>query len=363
MTKSKVLAFFLPQYHEIPENNEWWGAGFTEWTNVKRAKNLFTGHRQPRAPLNANYYNILDESTIEWQTSLANRYGIDGFVYYHYWFNGRRLLERPFDSLLENQSINQRFALAWANEPWTRAWDGGDKQVLMPQEYGGKEEWRAHFEYLGKAFQDVRYICVDNKPMFIIYRPSSIPNLSEMISFWRELATEKGFVGLHVVGMNTYFESSVSVPCFDATLDFEPMFTISSELPFLTRFFRKNITRIRKVWNRIQTKSQIVQDLLDYDVLWKRILMRPISENRYLGAFVDWDNTPRKGTRGLVLTGFSVKKFSTYFKKQYQRSCEADVPFVFVNAWNEWAEGTYLEPDEENKLGLLEAIKKAQSNQ
>lgn len=359
MCKPAVMAFYLPQFHTIPENDKWWGAGFTEWTNVKKAQSLFTRHYQPRAPLNQNYYCLDNRDALVWQSELMGQYGIDGMCFYHYWFNGKQLLQTPLSILLANPDIKMPFCLSWANEPWTRAWDGGDKEVLMPQEYGNQADWQAHFDYLITAFQDPRYIRVDGKPMFIIYRAASIPCLAEMLAYWRTLAVEQGLAGIHFVMMNTVFNDPSSHMGFDAELDFEPMYTIGHDLNWFHRYFRSLSIRGRHILNRLFKSRKQPEDQISYRTIWRRILARPLRRDRYAGAFVDWDNTPRKAERGLVMHGACPASFSHYFTKQYQRCCQQHIPFLFINAWNEWAEGTYLEPDSQYKYGYLEAIKKA----
>src|SRR5688572_19281779 len=188
----KILAFHLPQFHRIPENDQWWGEGFTEWTNVRKAKPLYRGHYQPRIPAAANYYDLLDPQTQDWQAQIARAHGIYGFCYYHYWFDGKRLLERPVEQLLARSAPDFPFCLAWANEPWTRAWDGGDRQVLMPQTYGGPEDWRRHIDCLLQAFRDPRYIRVYDKPMLLIYRTSSIRELQPMLNLWNDEVRRAG---------------------------------------------------------------------------------------------------------------------------------------------------------------------------
>ena len=356
---TKIIAFYLPQFHTIPENDAWWGKGFTEWTNVKKATPLFTGHHQPRVPLDDNYYRLDNVETLRWQADLMNQYVVDGMCFYHYWFNGKQLLETPLGLLLQHADINMPFCLSWANEPWTRAWDGGDKEILMAQEYGDMSDWHTHFNYLINAFQDPRYIRVDGKPMFIIYRAASIPCLSEMLDYWRSLALECGLPGIHFVKMNTVFHDPYSSMGFDAELDFEPMHTIGHDLQRGERYLRSLSIRGRRVLNRFFSASKQPEDQISYQNIWRRILERPLSESRYAGGFVDWDNTPRKAERGLVMHGASPESFSYYFSKQYQRCCDAQIPFLFINAWNEWAEGTYLEPDSRHGYGYLEAIKRA----
>ena len=163
MNNTKIIAFYLPQFHRIPENDKWWGEGFTEWTNTKSSKPLFKGHDQPKEPLNDNYYNLLDKDTRKWQGELAKKYGIYAFCYYHYWFNGKLLLQKPIEKMLNQNEPNLPFCMCWANEPWSRSWDGREKEVIMPQAYGEKKQWKKHFDYLLPFFKDTRYIKVGNK--------------------------------------------------------------------------------------------------------------------------------------------------------------------------------------------------------
>ena len=192
----KIIAFYLPQFHEIPENNKWWGKGFTEWVNVKKARPLFENHNQPRVPLNKNYYNLLDEKTQKEQVKLANDYGLYGFCFYHYWFDGKLLLEKPVEKFLKNKSLDTHFCICWANEHWTNAWANKEAKVLIEQKYGNKKEWKDHFDYLLNFFKDDRYIKENNKPLLVIYRPELIDCLKEMLEFWDEEAKKHGFAGL-----------------------------------------------------------------------------------------------------------------------------------------------------------------------
>ena len=193
-----VVAFYLPQFHAIPENDEWWGEGFTEWTNMKKAKPLFEGHNQPRVPFGENYYNLLDSKTLRWQVDLANKYGIGGFCFYHYWFDGHMLLEKPVEMFLADKSLELPFCICWANEHWTNQWVSGENKVLIEQRYGGEAEWREHFEYLLPYFKDNRYIRVDGKPLIVLYRPEIVDCLPEMLACWRKLAVENGLGGLTI---------------------------------------------------------------------------------------------------------------------------------------------------------------------
>ena len=353
----QILAFLLPQFHQIPENDAWWGEGFTEWTNVRKAKAQFPGHRQPRVPRGNRYYDLLDPETREWQAALARDHAIGGFCYYHYWFNGRRLLERPVEAILRSGKPDFPFCLAWANEPWTRTWDGGDRDVLMPQEYGGRDEWEAHYRNLEIAFRDPRYIRADGRPVILIYRSASIADIGGMLDCWRTLAVRSGFPGLHVVSMLTTFGPDARRDLFDAFAEFEP-FCSRARLPLPIKVYEKaaNVA-CRQIW-KWRGVGPYAPRSLDYRLLWNEIASRPLPANHYPGAFADWDNSPRKYlSSSLVFRNVSLETFRRGFERLYAKAVAADSRFIFFNAWNEWAEGTYLEPDEELGAGYLEAIR------
>lgn len=356
----KLLAFVLPQFHPIPENDEWWGEGFTEWTNVRKARSYYPGHLQPRVPANHRYYNLLDPETQDWQANLARQHGVHGFCYYHYWFGGKRLLEKPVELLLERGQPDFPFCLAWANEPWTRAWDGGESQILMPQTYGDRADWEQHFEYLQRVFNDPRYIRVDGKPMFLIYRSASIEALEPMLSSWRHLAQRAGLPGLHIVSMLTGFTADARTALFDAFAEFEPMYTFTHRRPYLLRKrerWLKNLAKLRRRWFGHVTRAP---DSYDYGSLWHAIATRKLPPRTYPGAFVDWDNSPRRGLeRGMIMRNFAERAFESGIRAQLRKAKENAAPFVFINAWNEWAEGAYLEPDEARGTFFLDAIARA----
>jgi hypothetical protein len=358
----KILAFVLPQFHRIPENDSWWGEGFTEWTNVRRAKPLFARHYQPRVPAEERYYDLLDPSVQDWQASLAHSYGIHGFCYYHYWFNGKQLLERPIDLLLRRRAPDFPFCLAWANEPWTRAWDGGESQVLMPQSYGEEADWHRHFDYMLGAFRDPRYIRVDGKPMFLIYRSASIDVCEPMFRVWRTRAREAGMPGLHIVGMLTGFDRDARDGLFDAYAEFEPMYTIRHGLPYWLRKREKWIRRLTTAVWRVFGRGPHAPNSYDYGALWRTITARGVAPHTYPGAFVDWDNSPRRGLeRSLIVRNFDLTAFQEGMRAQLSKARQANAEFVFINAWNEWAEGAYLEPDVGRGESLLEAVRAARS--
>lgn len=326
----KKIAFYLPQFHEIPENNDAWGNGFTEWTNVKKAVPRFEGHYQPRIPMNNNYYNLLETDTLKWQAGLADRFGIDGLCFYHYWFNGRLVLEKPVDILHENKEINISYCFAWANEPWTKTWHGasGNKEILIPQTYGGKEEWEKHFNYFIKYFKDERYIKFNGAPVLLIYRLQNIIKYNDCIRYWKRRAVEEGFPGIHIVVMKIGLSHVYMSKWVDATVDFEPN----------------------------NTKYFLKAEEMDYREINEAMITIPHKPDEYRTAFVDYDDTPRRGSRGIVTKNASPELFAKYFKKIYQLAKEEKSPFLFINAWNEWGEGNYLEPDEKNKYLYLKAV-------
>lgn len=375
----KILAFYLPQFHNIPENDEWWGPGFTEWTNVKAATPLFEGHQQPRVPLNNNYYNLLDDDVKIWQAEIAKKYGIYGFCYYHYWFDGKLLLEKPMEQMLKNPKIDLPFCICWANEPWTKIWVGEEAKTLIPQRYGSVEDWKKHFEYFVPFFKDPRYICEDGKPLVCIYRPHVIPHLAEMISCWRSEAESAGFPGLVVIGRyenNLYLESEYN-NSFDYIMEWQP---ISAKMSGQEKananpsFLRKSKRRLKTMLSQIseQSGSTLTKKIAglrdrdsqanqEYDDVWKDIIsMEPTTSRSIPGAFVRWDNSPRKHKNEGLILGETPEKFKKYLSLQIKHAKEdyhQDKMFMF--AWNEWAEGGYLEPDEEYGYAYLEAIKEA----
>ncbi len=347
----KTIAFYLPQFHTIAENDEWWGKGFTEWTNTKKAKPLFAGQYQPREPLNDNYYDLSDVDVMKWQSKIAQEYGVYGFCYYHYWFNGKKLLEKPLENMLKDKEVDIPFCFSWANEPWSRTWDGKETDVLMPQEYGEEKDWKEHFDYLLDFFRDERYIKIDNKPMMVIYRTMDIPNVEDMCRYWDSLAIKNGFKGLYIVETLNGKQHKPSLKISEAAIEFEPTLTMSQ---YNRIFFEKIINRFtRKIYfNGLRVYS--------YDKIWSNIFRRDVNrfdKKLYLGGFVDWDNTARRGTKGNIYKGSTPEKFAQYVAKQIERSNINS--FIFINAWNEWAEGAYLEPDKRYEFKYLEALKKA----
>lgn len=347
----KFIAYYLPQFHEIPENNKWWGEGFTEWVNVKKAKPLFKGHNQPRIPLDNNYYDLSDTHVMEKQAKTAKAFGIDGFCFYHYWFDGKLLLEKPLLNLLDNKQIDISFCLCWANEPWARTWDGKDKNVLMEQKYGDKSDWEKHFNYLLKFFRDERYIQVNGSPMLVLYKTKDIENLEEMLTYWDELAVKYGLNnGLHIVETMGGKQSQPTSKQSQAVVEFEPSLSLGkdSSLSF---------------W--IKNKLKMLMNKGLYTINYNDVARTSVNRNEvygkpcYLGCFPGWDNTPRKGNRGVTFNYATPENFYNYLYKQALKMEKNS--FLFINAWNEWAEGAYLEPDTYNGYQFLDAVKKVKN--
>ena len=359
----KVIPVYLPQFHQIPENDEWWGTGFTEWTNVKKAQPLFEGHYQPRLPLDDNYYDLSRVETLRWQSKIAKEHGIYGFCFYHYWFNKKLLLEKPMEMLLENKDIDIKFCISWANHNWDNSWTAtaGRETTLISHDFDNEEDWIAHFNYLLKFFKDPRYIVEGNKPIMVIYIPNIIRKLGKLIKCWNELALQSGFDGLTFVFQSpmSNHTSGWDRDLFDHAIEFQPGYANYTP-PIYPSWLRNYSGRLK---NFLGIKRKLVAHkklrTFDYDQTWKKILdARPSSTNAIPSAFVDWDNTPRKMERGSVCIGASPEKFETYFGELVHKAIqEYKQDKVFVFAWNEWAEGGYLEPDKKFGFGYLKAIK------
>lgn len=345
----KVIAMHLPQYHAIPENDKWWGKGFTDWNNVKKAQPLYKGHQQPVVPKEQDYYDMTNVNTLIKQSKMASDYGVYGFCYYHYWFNKKLLLERPCEVLLAHPEINQKYCMCWANETWARTWDGKDTDILIKQEFGGKEDWDAHIKYLIPFFMDKRYITINNRPVMLFYSCTRIEKFNEMIDYWNSMLQKSGIEKIYVVEFVNSFNSGKKDINSDVLVEFEPHCA--------SRYRVSNLVKAK----RVLCKKLGLTDFLSYDYVWKKIINNKESYNGkklWRGAFVSFDNSPRKGRKGMILKGSSPEKFGKYLKElvtNRKRNYVDDV--VVINAWNEWAEGAILEPTEQNGFGYLEQIK------
>lgn len=355
----KVMAMYLPQYHSFPENDSWWGKGYTEWTAVKRAVPLFRGHVQPRVPLDGRYYDLVKDgvATWRWQADLAAEYGVYGFSVYQYYFTGKKLMEQPLEILLGHPGINIRYCICWANESWTRAWYDLKEEILMKQEYGGEKEWGEHFDYLMKFFSDPRYIRIDNKPVLQIYRTADIGCLEQMAAFFNERAKQAGFDGVFLIGGNTAGEIEKRQGILDGYYDFEPGYTLKHDMKKRYVIDYDVKTGMRHALNSLLGRN-ILERRIPISRIYEAIEQRKYADNEYPGLLARWDNTPRRSYKGLVYTGASAEKFGAALKKLAGVVNGRKNDLVFINAWNEWGEGAMLEPDTAEKYVYLEEIRK-----
>ena len=361
---SKTIAFYLPQYHPIKENDQWWGKGFTEWTNVTQAKSRYKGHHQPQIPSDLGFYDLRTPETRLSQAKLAKSSGIHGFCYYHYWFNGKQLLETPLKSVLESKKPDFPFCVCWANENWTRAWDGRDREVLIKQEYT-IEDSISHINYLLEYFKDDRYIKVNGRPMILIYRPDSIPDSINYFNYWNKLAKESGFSSLYICAVKNGF---VNLPDeellglgYSSIIDFQPN---RKDFPQATTSSQLVVDVARKIlpnylYEFIKTKSSAL-NCIDYSqfIHHKMKEQWPSGYMKFPVVFPSWDNTARRKTPTIIQNTDPVPySFWLKFAVDSVSYYSDNEQFVFINAWNEWAEGCHLEPD--LKLGhtFLKATK------
>jgi hypothetical protein len=348
--RARLIAFYLPQFHPIPENDEWWGRGFTEWTNTANAKPLFKGHYQPHVPADLGYYDLrLPESRIA-QADMARKYGIEAFCYYHYWFAGHQLIERPFNEVLSSGDPDFPFCLCWANQTWTGIWHGEPNRVLIEQTYPGMDDHRRHFEMLLPAFCDKRYMKVDGKPLFMIFSPMGLQDSPRVLEFWRELAVKAGLPDLFLVAEHWSPDWDPKPYGYDAAV------TISL---WTWRYRRVSwgqpIRKIRGKVNRMRGRPTVYRYEKVIDSL---VAERVPGVESFPCVIPNWDNTPRSGGNGLVLHGSTPELFRRHLRRALDRM--RDVPhehrIVFVKSWNEWAEGNHLEPDLKFGLRYLEVL-------
>jgi hypothetical protein len=346
----RAIAFYLPQYHPIPENDEWWGKGFTEWTNTAKAKPLFPGHYQPHVPADLGFYDLRVPETRIAQAEMARAYGIEGFCYYHYWFGGKRLLERPFNEVLRSGEPDFPFCLCWANETWSGKWYGCPDRTLIEQTYPGKEDEKKHFDSLLPAFSDKRYLTVDDKPIFIVYKPQLLPDPRDFVDHWRSLAQKNGLPGLYMIGSGNELQDPESYG-FDAVI--------------LYKGFQRNISSIlAKLWLKLKILRRkfygYPTEIYHYrKALSNLSIPEAAKEHVHPSVIPNWDNTPRCGMRGVILHGSTPELFSLLLQDTLKNILhkEFDHRLLFIKAWNEWAEGNYLEPDLRYGKAYLEVIK------
>lgn len=339
----RLIAFYLPQFHPIPENDRWWGKGFTEWTNVARARPLFPGHYQPHLPGELGFYDLRVPEVREAQAALAAEHGVHGFCYYHYWFGGRRLLERPLEELLRS-STALPFCVCWANESWTRRWDGGNHEVLMAQEHSPGDDLR-FIESLLPMFGDARYIRVGKRPLLLVYRVDLLPEPRRTADTWRDAVRRAGLDEPYLVSVESFAnKGDPRAFGFDAAVEFPAhQFPPDVELP--------------------QARTGLKARLFDYPRFVDYMMRRPHpGYKRFRAALPSWDNTPRMGERASLFVNTSPALYGSWLREAARRTCEeldAEERIVFVNAWNEWGEGCYLEPDAALGRAYLEVTRDA----
>lgn len=352
----RPLAVYLPQFHPVPENDQWWGMGFTEWTNVAKSTARFPGHYQPQLPADLGFYDLRVPEVRQLQADMARQYGIEGFMYYHYWFNGKRILERPFNEVLESGKPDFPFCLCWANENWTRRWDGLEQEVLLKQEYN-EEDDRAHLRSLAAAFADPRYIRVDGKPVFIVYKINALPDIRKTIETWRDEAHRLGIGELYLMRMDSWGPhpdpQSIGL---DAAIEFQPDWI---KMP--GRQYGDFKTR---ALNKLGLKSSpfLHDTVMSYDDVVEAMIKkeRP-SYKLFPGITPAWDNSARRKKDATILIDSTPDKYETWLRHVINTFVpySADENFVFINAWNEWAEGNHLEPCQRWGRKYLEATAKA----
>lgn len=343
----KPIAFYLPQYHEVEENSLWWGEGFTEWTNAAKGKPNFDGHYQPHVPKDLGFYDLANVEVMRKQAEMAKLYGLFGFCFYFYWFNGKRILEKPLDNYMESD-IDFPYCFCWANENWTRTWDGLDKEILLGQNHSPEDDLNL-IQYLIPIFKDERYIKVDGKPLFIVYRVDLFPDMQQTAKLWREEAKKAGFEDIHLCAVQFYGIDDPTQWGFDSAIEFPPHKFITPEnkptqMPHFTNpdFVGGVVDYPKVVAQGVQAQSK--------DYTW------------YRGIVPSWDNTARRQNNPHTIINSSPELYRYWFRYlvDYMEKNEPESNrFIFINAWNEWGEGCHLEPDLKYGHAYLEATAKA----
>lgn len=376
-TNPKIIAMYLPQFHQIPENDAFWGDGFTDWIPVRKARPLYITHNQPNVPLDNNYYDLSQEQNVIWQSKLAQQYGIYGFGVYHYWFNSQKqVLTKPAEILRDNVQAPMPYFLVWDNASWKRTWSnvaGNDwapmfengqptlnkDGILLEYILGNKEDWKIHYDYLRSHFISPNYIKKGNKPIFVIFNYDD--RLDEMAEYWNSLAKDDGFDGIQMIYRYTSkIDLRKDYLCNKGAFlyNYEPM-TSAWTTGSITLWYRV-VRKIKKILRKVRKDNNYI--LYSYDMVWKTILRnaKGLNSDRNIihGAFVSYDDTPRRGyERGKIIYGATPKKFRKYFGKLIEISQIQGKEYIFLTAWNEWGEGAYLEPDAKYEYQYLDAIK------
>lgn len=344
-SRLKLIAYYLTQFHPIPENNSAWGEGFTEWSNTSRAYPLFEGHYQPRLPAALGYYDLRTPDVMEKQITMAKKYGVTGFCFYYYWFDGKRLLEQPLNRFLEDRSMQMDFCFCWANGNWTKKWDGSDREVIAEQKYG-TSSYHDIIKDMIPALLDERYIRVGNKPIIIIYQVSDIPNIKELCRIWRATCADAGIPDILILASNTFDYSTPVEDGLDGIAEFPPHGLTTKSITRQKRFFA----------------GSFAGRVYDYAAAAKLANEKEFPDYFYAkGVMVSWDNTARVGNRSRIYDGSSPEAFRNWLGASAQKTMSQHSgpahELLFINAWNEWAEGTYLEPDQHFGYAYLSACR------
>jgi len=342
----RAIAYFLPQFHPIPENDEWWGSGFTEWTNVTKARPNFRGHYQPRLPSDLGFYDLRSPETREQQAALARSHGLHGFCYYYYWFAGKKLLERPLTEVLRSGVPDFPFCVCWANENWTRHWDGADREILIAQKPSRADDLMLIRDLL-PLFRDKRYIRVDGKPLFLVYRVGVLPDVRASAEIWRERCRREGIGDIYLCAAKTYDTDDPVRYGFDALVEFPPHGLRTPPL--------RDVHEV--------TNPRFSGTVIDYRQFVAVCIAAPLPDyTLHRTVMPCWDNTPRQPDRGLIFVNASPEVYEVWLREVVAQTIRTRTPgerLVFINAWNEWAEGAYLEPDRRYGHQYLKATYRA----
>lgn len=346
-SKPRVIAFFLTQYHPIPENDRWWGKGFTEWTNVTKAAQLFDGHHQPHLPADLGFYDLRLRETRHAQFKLAKEYGIDGFCYHYYWFSGKKILHRPLEDMLADTEQDMPFCLCWANENWSRRWDAAEHDVLLEQRYLPEDNLN-FIKSLEPYFNDKRYIRKDGKPLLIIYRPQHLPNAVDAVEVWRNYCRTVGIGEIHICAALTHGNLDYKQFGFDSGVEFPPH-------------------NLENIWinHSISFYDEFKGHICQYRDLASLYDSREYSGTVYKTVFPSWDNSARRKQRALIVLNATPRNYEYWLALAIDKSslkANGDT-FVFINAWNEWAEGCHLEPDDKWGRAYLESTARVKSGE
>jgi hypothetical protein len=365
--RARSIALHLPQFHPIPENDEWWGPGFTEWTNVARAKSLFRGHHRPALPGELGFYDLRLAETRNAQAELARHAGVESFCFWHYWFAGHRLLEGPVNAMITSGEPDIGFCLGWANQTWSGVWHGNPNRILIEQTYPGLDDYRRHFDAVLPALRDQRYTTVDRRSVFVVFRPTDLPDAREFADTFRTLADDAGLPGLHLVGFDHHEDWRGPEHGFDASIAvrMNRVFSQPTARPIERLRRRASRTTVGRALETALLHSRM-RPVHTYDYATVSEVLIPVehirgSPNVYPCVIPNWDNTPRSGRRGSVLLNSTPDLFEAQMRTAVdavqQRPPENRL--VFIKSWNEWAEGNYIEPDEQWGRGWLDAHRRA----